>query len=203
MDVIEEHAAREQLWTAHVRSCADAAQLELGGAIAREVLAVASAVLEHAEAIAPFLAVPAERLALVDEASAVHARNSHLLHRGDVDSRERAEELAENPFVERRRAPERAELENRFEHDTVDEGDARNGRTREGASGSARSATVASYSTAVPMMPPENVRVCWSGSTFVKRTMICMPTTAVFRLSRTPTPTSENIVAGIGSKLTD
>ena len=120
MDVIEEHASSEETRTAHVGSCADALHLKLGSAITREVLAIAATVLEHAEAIAPLLAVSAEWLALVDEASAVHARNSQLMHRRHVDARESAEELAENPLVERRRAPERTELENRFEHDTAD-----------------------------------------------------------------------------------
>src|ERR1041385_3476295 len=67
LNVIEEHAARQEPWLPHVRTRSDATQLELRGAITSEVLAVASAVLDDAETVAPFFAVPAERLALVDE----------------------------------------------------------------------------------------------------------------------------------------
>src|SRR5262249_2143664 len=176
--------------------------LQLRGAVAREILAVAAAVLDDAEAVTPLFAVPAQRLALIDETGAIDRRHPGLAHRRDVDARERLQQRAEDRLVERGRAPERTKLENGFEHDTALIGRRAKRAASEGqASASLRD--VASYSTAVPMMPPENVRVCCSGSTFVNRTMICMPTTAVFRLRRTPTPTSENIVAGSGSKLTD
>lgn len=119
LDVIEEHAARQQPGLTHVRTRSDALQLKLRGAIASEVLAVAPTVLDDAETVAPFFAVPAERLALVHEPSVVDAGNFVLAHRGDIDPRERFEERAQDRFVERWRAPERAELENRFEHDTA------------------------------------------------------------------------------------
>jgi len=119
LDVIEEHAARQEPWLPHVRTRSDATQLKLRGAIASEVLAVAAAMLDDAETVAPFFAVSAERLALIHEPGVVDAGDLVLAHRSDVDPRERFEERTEDRFVERRRAPERAELENRFEHDTA------------------------------------------------------------------------------------
>jgi len=119
LNVIEQHVVREQPRLAHVRSRADPLQLKLRGAVAREVLAVAAAVLDDAETVAPFLAVPAEWFALVDETSAIDRRHSELAHRGDVDPRERLEQRAEDRLVERWGAPKRTELENGFEHDTA------------------------------------------------------------------------------------
>src|SRR5262249_28063315 len=93
--------------------------LQLRGAVAREILAVAAAVLDDAETVAPLLAVPAQRLALIDETRAIDRRHPELAHRRDVDARERLEQRAEDRLVERGRAPERTELENGFEHDTA------------------------------------------------------------------------------------
>ena len=89
--MIEEHAAWEEARPAHVRPRSNPAHLKLGCAIASEVLAITAAVFEHAETISPFFAVPAEGLALVDEASAVDAWDPKLVHGCDVDPRERAE----------------------------------------------------------------------------------------------------------------
>ena len=119
LDVIEEHATRKEPRATHVRPCSDASQLELRGAVAREVLAIAAPMFDDAEAVAPLLTEPTERFALVDEASTIKRRDPILAHRGDVDPRERLQERTEDRFVERWRAPERAELENRFEHDTA------------------------------------------------------------------------------------
>jgi len=119
LDVIEEHLAAKEPRPAHVRACSDALQLEFRGAVASEILAVAASVLDDAETVAPFFAVPAERFALVDEASAIDSGNANLAHRGNVDPRERLEKRTEDRLVERHGAPKRTKLENRFEHDTA------------------------------------------------------------------------------------
>jgi hypothetical protein len=170
LNVIEQHVVREQPRLAHVRPCVHALYLKLRRAVTREVLAVAAAVLDDAETIAPFLAVSAERFALVDETRAIDRPHPELAHGGDVDSRERLEQRAEDRFVERRGAPnvrslKRVRTRHGFERATREAGG--EARHRHRVASRRRS-----YSTAVPMMPPENVRVCRSGSTFVKRTMI-------------------------------
>src|SRR5215471_5385152 len=66
LNVIEQHVVREQPRLAHVRPRAHSLDLQLRRAVAREVLAVAAAVLDDAETVAPLLAVAAQRLALID-----------------------------------------------------------------------------------------------------------------------------------------
>ena len=59
LDVIEDHAAFEQPRLPNVRTRVNALGLKLRRPVAREVFAIPAAVLDDAEAIAPFLAVPA------------------------------------------------------------------------------------------------------------------------------------------------